>query len=187
MCRVGRLRSSTGVEKSAPAVDVSCLLPNQSRRCQFVSCGSAWTAQPELRRSLTAIVGFRDFAATGKGCVSVPRPVLLQQRRRASFPHHSRHHIGSLQSMFLDTRTPTHAQAAPRSHLELHDRRADHREQPRRQREQLRRQLVVRHAGSDRRRRLLVPREQHRHQQLEPLQRRLGHFALARSNRQEKQ
>ena len=57
------------------------------------------------------------------------------------------------------------------THLERHDRLADHREQPRRQRDQPRRELVVRHTGGDRRRRLPVPREQHRHEQLEPLQR----------------
>ncbi len=37
----------------------------------------------------------------------------------------------------------THAHAAPKTHLELHDSLADHREQPRRQREQLRRELSV--------------------------------------------
>ena len=76
--------------------------------------------------------------------------------------------------------TPTHAHAAPPTHLELHDRLADHREQPRRERDQLRRELRVRHTGSDRRR-LPVPREQHRHEQLEPLQQPIRSFAHARA------
>jgi hypothetical protein len=59
--------------------------------------------------------------------------------------------------------------SSPETHLELHNRLAHHREQPRRQRDQLRRELRVRHTGGDRRRRLPVPREQHRHEQLEPL------------------
>jgi hypothetical protein len=60
-------------------------------------------------------------------------------------------------------------------HLERHDRLTDHLEQPRRQRDQLRRELRVRRTGSDRR--LPVSREQHRHQQLQPLYRNM------RSNR----
>ncbi len=69
------------------------------------------------------------------------------------------------------THTHAHARTSrPEAHRELHDRLADHREQPRRQRDQLRRELRVRLTGSDRRRRLQVPREQHRHEQLEPLQ-----------------
>ncbi len=61
--------------------------------------------QPELRSpssvGLTAILGFRVFAATVRGFVSEPRPALLQNKRRASFPHHSRDHIGNLQSPLL--------------------------------------------------------------------------------------
>ncbi len=62
-------------------------------------------------------------------------------------------------------------------------RRAHHREQPRRQRDhdQLRRELSVRHTGSDRWRRLPVPREQHRHEQLQPLQRHTRAFSRART------
>ena len=75
----------------------------------------------------------------------------------------------------------THAHAAPKTHLELHDRLADHREQPRRQREQLRRELSVRHAGGDRRRRLPAPCKQHRHEQLEPLQPRIRSFRRTRA------
>ena len=56
------------------------------------------------------------------------------------------------------------------THLELQDRLADHRERPRRQRDQLRREIRVRRTGGNRRRRLLVLREQHRLEQLEPLQ-----------------
>jgi hypothetical protein len=67
--------------------------------------------------------------------------------------------------------------SSPETHLELDDRLADHREQPRRQREQLRRELVVRHTGSDRRRRLPVPREQHRHELLQPLQQPIRSFS----------
>jgi hypothetical protein len=48
---------------------------------------------------LTAKVGFRDFAATVRGWVSEQHLVPLQHERRASFPHHSRDHIGNLQSM----------------------------------------------------------------------------------------
>ena len=66
---------------------------------------------------------------------------------------------------------------APETHLELHDRLADHREQPGRQRDQLRRKRCVRRTGGNRRRRLPVPREQHRHEQLEPLQRHLRSFS----------
>jgi hypothetical protein len=66
---------------------------------------------------------------------------------------------------YVHPRTP----AGPEAHVELHDRLAHHREQPRRQRDQLRRELRVRHTGGDRRRRPPVPREQHRHKQLEPL------------------
>jgi hypothetical protein len=69
------------------------------------------------------------------------------------------------------------------THLERHDRLANHREQPRRQRDQLRRELRVRHTGGDRRKRLPVPREQHRHEQLEPLQEHTRSFAHARSGR----
>ena len=78
------------------------------------------------------------------------------------------------------TRTP----AAPGLHLDLHDRLADHREQPRRQRDQLRREVGVRDTGSDRRRRLPAPREQHRHEQLEPLHQPIRSFAHTRSSRQ---
>ena len=77
----------------------------------------------------------------------------------------------------------------PEKHLELHHRRADHREQPRRQRYQLRRELRVRHTGSDRRQQIPVPCEQHRHEQLEPLlvplQQSIRSFAHTRSSRQE--
>jgi hypothetical protein len=73
----------------------------------------------------------------------------------------------------------------PTTHLERHDRLADHRQQPRRQRDQLRRELRVRHTGGDRRRRLPVPCEQHRHEQLEPLRQRIRSFAHARASRQE--
>ncbi len=75
------------------------------------------------------------------------------------------------------------AQASrPKTRLERHDRLADHREQPRRQREQLRRELRVRAIGGDRWRRLPVPREQHRHEQLEPLHRqRIGSFSRTRA------
>ncbi len=88
-------------------------------------------------------------------------------------------HIGNLKSIqhytwhFLRIRshTPRGVRASsPMTHLELHDRLADHREQPRRQRDQLRREIRVRRTGGDRRRRLLVLREQHRLEQLEPLQ-----------------
>ncbi len=65
------------------------------------------------------------------------------------------------------------------THLELDDRLADHREQPRRKRDQLRRERRVRHTGGDRRRRLPVPREQHCHEQLEPLQRHIRSFSRA--------
>ncbi len=68
---------------------------------------------------------------------------------------------------------------APKTHLELHDRLADHREQPRRQREQLRREVRVRHTGGGRWMRLPVPREQHRHEQLQPLQQRIRSFTRA--------
>jgi len=82
--------------------------------------------------------------------------------------------------------TRTHARpSSPETHLELHDRLADHREQPRRQRDQLRRELRVRRTGGDRRRRLAVPREQHIHEQLEPLQQHIMAFAYTRSSRQE--
>ena len=80
----------------------------------------------------------------------------------------------------------THA-ISPEAHLELDDRLADHREQPRRQRDQLRRELRVRHTSSDRRRRLPVPREQHHHEHLEPLQQHLRLFAHECSSRQEKE
>ncbi len=50
---------------------------------------------------LTAVVGFRDFAAAVRGCVSEPPPHLSQNERRTSFPHHSRDHIGNLQSTLL--------------------------------------------------------------------------------------
>jgi hypothetical protein len=81
-------------------------------------------------------------------------------------------------------RTPARTHS-PETHLELHDPLADHREQPRRQRDQLRRKLSVRlsvrHTGGDRRQRLPVPREQHRPEQLQPLQRRIRPFARARA------
>ncbi len=64
-------------------------------------------------------------------------------------------------------RTPS----SPEAHLELHNRLADNREQPRRQRDHIRRELRVRRTGGDRRRRRPVPRQLHRHEQLEPLQR----------------
>jgi hypothetical protein len=64
-------------------------------------------------------------------------------------------------------RTPS----SPETHLELHNRLADNREQPRRQRDHIRRELRVRRTGGDRRRRRPVPRQLHRHEQLEPLQR----------------
>jgi hypothetical protein len=81
----------------------------------------------------------------------------------------------------------THARTpgSDKTHLELHDRLADHREQPRRQRDQLRRERCVRPTGGDCRRRLPVPREQHRHEQLEPLQPHIWSFVHARSSRQE--
>jgi hypothetical protein len=69
----------------------------------------------------------------------------------------------------------------PKTHLELHDRLADHREQPRRQRDQLRRELRVRHTGGGRRRRLPVPRQQHRHEELEPLHPHLRSFSRTRA------
>ena len=72
---------------------------------------------------------------------------------------------------------PKRTHAGCESHLELDDRLADHREQPRRQRDQLRRELHVRHTGSDRRR-LPVPCEQDRHEQLQQLQPHLRSFAL---------
>ena len=77
--------------------------------------------------------------------------------------------------------------SSPETRLELHDRLADHRladdrEQPRRQRDQLRREVRVRHAGSHRRMRLSVPREQHRHEQLEPLRQYIRSFAHARAS-----
>ena len=75
--------------------------------------------------------------------------------------------------------------SSPETHLELHGRLADHREQLRRQRDQLRREIRVRHTGSDRRQRLPVPREQHRHEQLQPLQQCIRSFAHMRSSRQE--
>jgi hypothetical protein len=72
--------------------------------------------------------------------------------------------------------------SSPKTHLELHDRLADHREQPRLQREQLRRELRVRPTAGGRRRRLPVPRKQHRHEQLEPLHRqRIGSFSRTRA------
>ena len=75
-----------------------------------------------------------------------------------------------------------HARTSNReAHLEPHDRLADHREQPRRQRDQLRRELRVRHAGSDRRRRPPVPRKQHRHEQLQPLQHHIRSFSRTRA------
>jgi len=78
-------------------------------------------------------------------------------------------------------RTHARTQTAPTTHLELHDRLADHREQPRRQREQLLRELRVRNTGGDRRRWLPVPREQHRHEQLQPLQPRTRSFRRTRA------
>ena len=80
--------------------------------------------------------------------------------------------------------TKAHARTSnSTTHLELHDRLADHREQPRRKRDKLRRELRMRHTGGDRRRRLPVPREQHRREQLEPLQQHistLGHSCMRR-------
>ncbi len=85
----------------------------------------------------------------------------------------------------MQKRAYTHAKAAPETHLELHDRLADLREQPRRQRDQPRRELRVRRTGGDRRWRLPVPRQQHRHEQHEPLQQDTRSFAHARSSRKE--
>ena len=62
------------------------------------------------------------------------------------------------------------AEGGRKTHLELHHRLADHREKPRRQRDQLCGELVARHTGGDRRRRRPVPRKKDRHEQLEPLQ-----------------
>jgi hypothetical protein len=92
-----------------------------------------------------------------------PVPILYQP------PCTRRDLVGSLPS----NKQPKRTHKQPQTHLEPHDRLADHREQPRRQREQLRRELRVRHTGSDRRRRLPVPHEQHRHEQLEPLRQRI--------------
>jgi hypothetical protein len=86
--------------------------------------------------------------------------------------------LGPLPSPVQPTRTRTHARQ-PEAHLEPHDRLAHHREQPRRQRDQLRREIRVRCTGGDRRRRRPVPREQRRHEQLEPLQQHLGSFGRA--------
>ena len=57
-----------------------------------------------------------------------------------------------------------------KSHLQPHDRLADLRVQPRRQRHQLRRELRAPRPGGDRRRLPTLPREQRRHEQLQPLQ-----------------
>ena len=74
----------------------------------------------------------------------------------------------------------THGRGNPETHLELPHRFADHLEQPRRQRDQLGRELSVRPTWGDRRKRPPVPREQHRQEHIRPLQTRLVSFGHAR-------
>ena len=97
-------------------------------------------------------------------------------------PRGGEHHCPIL-TRTVHTRTPHARTTSPTTHLELPDRRADHREQPRRQRDQLRRKPRVRHTGGARRRRLPVPREQQCHEQLEPLQRLLRSTVIPRHTR----
>jgi hypothetical protein len=59
MCRVGRLRASTGVVGACPRRELPAPEPEPA-----LPVGLVWiTAQPELRRSPTAIAGFGDFAS----------------------------------------------------------------------------------------------------------------------------
>ena len=74
----------------------------------------------------------------------------------------------------------THGRGNPETHLELPHRFADHLEQPRRQRDQLGRELSVRPTWGDRRKLPPVPREQHRQEHIRPLQTRLASFGHVR-------
>jgi hypothetical protein len=103
-----------------------------------------------------------------------------QRRALSQYSTSRRARAGTSSALSLRT-CSLNARKQPQTHFEPHDRLADHREQPRRQREQLRRELSVRHTGSHHRWRLPVPREQHRHEQLEPLRQYIRSFSRTRA------
>jgi len=161
----------------------------------------------ELRRNAPVCCESRPGLATSETCrvLTVRLAVLPALRHGGTNPRRERcpgpdsgWRSARVRTSSAPLRWPTqpkrtHAQATPRRtlsftiHLELHDRLADHREQPRRKRDKLCRELRMRHTGGDRRRRLPVPREQHCREQLEPLQQHistLGHSCMRKRRRE---
>jgi hypothetical protein len=67
---------------NASAGDLTGNWDSAARTIAAVAAGGSRTDPPELRSpscvGLAAMVGFRDFAATVRGCVSEPRPMLTK-------------------------------------------------------------------------------------------------------------
>ena len=99
----------------------------------------------------------------------------MHNKRHASFPHHSRDDLGNLQSMLLAAAARA-AAAAPRRTLSLTIASQTIARSPDGS-EISSAELSVRHTGSDRRRRLPVPRKQRRHEQLQNLQPHIRSFS----------